>query len=105
MRRVLSRHGLKLAWICSLAGMALPQAYPQQLHEQLLFSAEDEGVKKPVSVPDDVLSLLAREEFVRSAAVDWGSEWSGRKLRRVALPGYAFQRERYWIEASAAPEQ
>ena len=44
------------------------------------------------------------EEFVRSAAVDWGSEWSDRKLRRVALPGYAFQRERYWIEASAAQQ-
>jgi NADPH:quinone reductase-like Zn-dependent oxidoreductase/acyl carrier protein len=36
--------------------------------------------------------------------VDWAGEWSGRKLRRVALPAYAFQRERYWIEASAAQQ-
>jgi acyl transferase domain-containing protein/NADPH:quinone reductase-like Zn-dependent oxidoreductase/acyl carrier protein len=41
-------------------------------------------------------------EFVRGATVDWASHWSGRKLGRVALPTYAFQRERYWIEA--APE-
>ncbi len=42
------------------------------------------------------------EEFVRGATVDWAGQWSGRKLRRVALPAYAFQRERYWIAASAA---
>ncbi len=41
-------------------------------------------------------------EFVRGATVDWAGAWSGRKLRRVALPSYAFQRERYWIQASAA---
>jgi acyl transferase domain-containing protein/NAD(P)-dependent dehydrogenase (short-subunit alcohol dehydrogenase family)/acyl carrier protein len=43
-------------------------------------------------------------EFVSGATVDWAGYWSGRKLRRVALPTYAFQRERYWIEASAAQE-
>ncbi len=43
-------------------------------------------------------------EFVHGVAMDWAARWSGRKLRRVALPTYAFQRERYWIEPNAAAE-
>ncbi len=38
------------------------------------------------------------EQFVRGAAVDWAQRTSGRKLRRVVLPGCVFQRERYWID-------
>ena len=43
-------------------------------------------------------------EFVRGATVEWAGHWSGRKQQRVALPTYAFQRERYWIEASASQQ-
>ena len=48
-------------------------------------------------------TAVVAEQFVHGAKVDWAKRASGlasvRKLRRVALPGYAFQRERYWIEA------
>jgi NADPH:quinone reductase-like Zn-dependent oxidoreductase/NADP-dependent 3-hydroxy acid dehydrogenase YdfG/acyl carrier protein len=42
----------------------------------------------------------AAEQFVRGASIDWAGRFTGRKLRRVSLPTYAFQRERYWIEAA-----
>jgi acyl transferase domain-containing protein/NADPH:quinone reductase-like Zn-dependent oxidoreductase/NAD(P)-dependent dehydrogenase (short-subunit alcohol dehydrogenase family)/SAM-dependent methyltransferase/acyl carrier protein len=44
------------------------------------------------------------EGFVRGALVDWAERMLGRKLRRVSLPTYAFERERYWVEATAELE-
>jgi acyl transferase domain-containing protein len=37
---------------------------------------------------------------VRGVAVDWNTVFAG--ARRVALPTYAFQRQRYWLEDSGA---
>jgi hypothetical protein len=37
--------------------------YPEQTH----FSAEDEGVKHPVSIPADVMTILRVDESVRNA--------------------------------------
>ncbi|MFH8979195.1 acyltransferase domain-containing protein, partial [Streptomyces sp. NPDC017890] len=45
-----------------------------------------------------VMSLA--EGWVRGLAVDWSPLLAGG--RRVDLPTYAFQRERYWLEASSA---
>jgi acyl transferase domain-containing protein len=36
------------------------------------------------------------------ADVDWSAEWRGERRRRVALPTYPFQRQRYWIDAAPA---
>ncbi|WP_084774383.1 type I polyketide synthase [Nonomuraea candida] len=34
---------------------------------------------------------------------EWEAVFAGRDVRRLALPTYAWQRERYWIEPSGAP--
>ena len=81
---------------------------------------EDGGVAHAVSVPvlragsrardpsaaqvptehREARSLLAGvgEAWVHGVNVDWGAVLAGRGARRVGLPSYAFQRERYWLE-------
>ncbi|MFT2020253.1 type I polyketide synthase, partial [Streptomyces sp. 796.1] len=46
----------------------------------------------------------AAEVFVRGVKVDWVALIGGRSARRVGLPTYAFQRQRYWLDALSAAE-
>ncbi|MEE1728059.1 type I polyketide synthase [Streptomyces sp. BE282] len=50
--------------------------------------------------PRTLLAALATV-FARGADVDWAAVQEGRGGRRVELPTYAFQRERYWISGTA----
>ena len=34
--------------------------------EQMQFSAEDSGVKRPITIPDDVLAILRQDKLVRN---------------------------------------
>ncbi|MCI3934713.1 type I polyketide synthase [Streptomyces sp. AN091965] len=43
----------------------------------------------------------AAEVFVNGAEVDWAVTLEGRGGRRVELPTYAFQRERFWLDVPA----
>jgi acyl transferase domain-containing protein/acyl carrier protein len=42
------------------------------------------------------------ELWVRGVAVDWIALFRGFEVRRVALPTYAFQRKRYWLQGAPA---
>ncbi|MEU1866659.1 thioester reductase domain-containing protein [Streptomyces gardneri] len=44
----------------------------------------------------------AGEAYVRGAAPDWDAVFEGSGARRVELPTYAFQQERYWYEPVSA---
>ncbi|MFB6808322.1 SDR family NAD(P)-dependent oxidoreductase [Streptomyces sp. NPDC056387] len=50
---------------------------------------------------DDVrqLSAALATAHARGARVDWEAYYAGSGARRVELPTYAFQRERYWLAA------
>ncbi|QIB42099.1 SDR family NAD(P)-dependent oxidoreductase [Streptomyces aureoverticillatus] len=64
----------------------------------------------PVTVPMlrkdrtevQALTTAVAELHIHGAAVDWERVFSGRGARRVALPTYAFQRQRYWLDSMAA---
>jgi len=45
--------------------------------------------------------MVARlgEMWVRGVGVKWGGMYAGEERRRVELPTYEFERERYWVEA------
>jgi polyketide synthase 12 len=51
--------------------------------------------------PQRFLAALA-EVWVRGGSVDWDATLRGSGARRLALPTYAFQRERYWLDVPAS---
>nr|WP_172388081.1 type I polyketide synthase [Streptomyces sp. MNP-20] len=80
-------------------------------HPVLTTSVEDVGAGRPVCVSGslrrdegglDRFLLSAGELYVRGVEVAWAEVFAGSGARRVDLPTYAFQRERYWLAGGAA---
>ncbi|MGZ6772739.1 MAG: acyltransferase domain-containing protein, partial [Mycobacteriaceae bacterium] len=45
----------------------------------------------------------AAQAYAHGAAVDWAGVFEGRGAARVALPTYAFQRQRFWPDTATGP--
>ncbi|KJK54795.1 acyltransferase domain-containing protein, partial [Saccharothrix sp. ST-888] len=48
------------------------------------------------------LTTALAQAYVHGAAVDWQAAFAGRGAARVELPTYAFQKERYWLDAGVS---
>ncbi|MDI1475030.1 type I polyketide synthase [Polyangium sp. y55x31] len=61
------------------------------------------ALRKNADGVQTLLSALAGL-FARGVDVDWAAFFAPLSARPVALPTYAFQRERYWLEGTAAQD-
>ncbi|MFD9221104.1 type I polyketide synthase [Streptomyces sp. NPDC060064] len=52
----------------------------------------------------DTFTQAIAQTHVHGAALDWNGVYAGHNPRRVDLPTYAFQHQRYWLEAAEPME-
>jgi amino acid adenylation domain-containing protein len=56
--------------------------------------------------PDPAFLLTALGKlWLAGVEVDWPGFWKGERRRRVRLPGYPFERQRFWVEVGVPPRQ
>lgn len=64
MKKSLVIIGIVASVLVSAGAVTVGQTAPRSV-EQRHFSAEDEGVKHPTAIPDEVLAILAKDDMVR----------------------------------------
>ncbi|MEW6730836.1 MAG: beta-ketoacyl synthase N-terminal-like domain-containing protein [Acidobacteriota bacterium] len=61
---------------------------------------------EPTASEETDLSQLLRalgKLWLSGASVDWTSFYAGEQRRKIVLPTYPFEKERYWVDAVTAP--
>ncbi|MFI7122702.1 type I polyketide synthase [Amycolatopsis sp. NPDC049868] len=70
------------------------------LHDHMVIVVEpDSGL-----APDALLRSVGRA-WTRGIEIDWTAFYAGERRRRVPLPTYPFERQRYWVDAVDDPQQ
>ncbi|MDI1475028.1 type I polyketide synthase [Polyangium sp. y55x31] len=80
-----------------LSGLG-PACLPDE-HDAAFFPVLRKDIAEPESLTTALAGLSARGHDV-----DWEAFFANARPRRVALPTYAFQRERHWIDVSRRAE-
>ncbi|MGV9823818.1 SDR family NAD(P)-dependent oxidoreductase, partial [Nocardia xishanensis] len=94
--------------VAAMAGMGVSrfaEVGPDAVLTPMVAQTLDDGAAAVVALarrdnadPSTVLSGVAGL-FVSGAAVDWAGFYAGSGGRRIDLPTYAFQHERFWLDA------
>ncbi|MBP8532317.1 SDR family NAD(P)-dependent oxidoreductase [Streptomyces sp. MK37H] len=87
-----------------------PDAVLSAMAQDCLTERSERATGGPVMVPvlrkdrpeTQALTAAVTELHIHGVTVDWDRVFSGRGARRVDLPTYAFQRQRYWLDSTAA---
>ncbi|WP_199258312.1 type I polyketide synthase [Paracoccus binzhouensis] len=80
------------------AMQAMTKAHPAVAANQVISTLRH----RDHATGDDSYFMGALARFwACGGQIDWDQVWGGARRRRLSLPGYAFQRKRYFIERSA----
>ncbi|HEX6360693.1 type I polyketide synthase [Actinophytocola sp.] len=95
------RFGDAVGWLADAGVTAFVEAGPVPA---LSVLAEESVAAEAVctSCADDVLAALAALH-VHGVPVDWHAAYAGSGARRLPLPTYPFQRQRYWLDTVRHP--
>ncbi len=79
---------------------ALTKQHPAYTAEHIVLAA----LRQPHQQQSDMAVLLGAlgRLWVAGVAIDWDQFYAHERRRRVALPSYPFERQRFWIDAKAA---
>lgn len=81
------------------AMQAMAKAHPAVAAHQVVSTLRH----RDHDTPDDSYFMAALGRFwACGGVIDWDQIWGGARRRRLSLPGYRFQRKRYFIERSAS---
>jgi acyl transferase domain-containing protein/thioesterase domain-containing protein/acyl carrier protein len=80
----------------------LVRQYPPKNKEQVIISS----VRRPQAQRSDVEVLLHAlgRLWLSGQSVNWPGIYKYERRRRLSLPPYPFERQRYWVEARKVPE-
>ncbi len=81
----------------------LAQQHPQYESSQTVLASLP-NAKQGVSDSESILRTLGHL-WLAGVPVAWGDYWAHESRQRLHLPGYAFERKRFWIEPAAATGQ
>lgn len=84
-------------------------AYRRGLRCSSTAEAADLLKRRDSTLLDNDRFQLARDprlaSWLQGQSVDWHEQWQGTEAKRIALPTYPFDRQRFWIEPEATANQ
>lgn len=98
----MGRKALPHRWaqVVDANGRFLGEALRGEARECIPQAACDGALARVATAEAEAFAEVGRL-WVRGADVPWETLYRGQRRKRVPLPGYPFQRRRYWVEGSA----